>query len=83
MIIGNELVAHTTKEINSHRNSSGEVVTKQLTVSGETLLQKWSAMAMQGILSSPVCTHSLSHEVYAKQAITYAKALINELNKEI
>ena len=86
MIIGNELVAHTTKEINSHRNSSGEVVTKQLTVSGETLLQKWSAMAMQGILAAFPASQNITPvitEQVAKEATMFAKALINELNKEV
>ena len=102
MIIGDELVAYTTKEVNLYRSSSGEIVTEQRTVSGETLLQKWSAMVMQGMLADPepaliktvlevldlpvetVYDFTIHYPAYiAKRSVAYAKALINELNKEV
>jgi len=60
-----------------------------ITIRGETLLQKWSAMAMQGILANHWCrndfndtTAAVSFDLVAKQSVQYAKALITELNKE-
>ena len=59
------------------------------TIEGETLLHKWSAMAMQGILANHWCrddfngqTAAVSFDLVAKQSVQYAKALITELNKQ-
>lgn len=48
---------------------------------GLTILQQFAAMAMQGLLSADSGDSWPNPEIYAKEAVKHAYALINELNK--
>lgn len=58
----------------------------QQTGTGETLLEKWSAMAMQGILASFHSEKNITSQCadgVAYDAVRCAKALIEKLNKSV
>jgi len=46
---------------------------------GLTKREYFAALMLQGLVT--ISAHQQSHETYAKQAISYADALISELNK--
>jgi hypothetical protein len=74
MITGNEPASPTIESIN-HGDAVLEIKTDAV---GETLLQKWSAMAMQGMLAS---NWDGGEQDLSEAAVRIAKSLITELNK--
>ena len=68
-------------EANDPINAIVRPLQAEVKYKGITKREYFATMAMQGLLGSPKCSHSLPHLTYAEQAVAYADALIQALNQ--